>query len=76
MKKSDLARRASLDAKRAYAKSALFQPDHEEAHAEGFEAGYRAARADLRRELGVKPWLNYRASFNFGVVMKWLRPIR
>lgn len=79
MKKSDLTRRAERDAKRAYKTAALYMPEHAEAHAYGFESGYRAARADLRQSINRerKNFDPQGASGSYvGVVQKWLRPIR
>jgi len=77
MKKSDLARRANR-AGDTYLR--ITQQDNSllgMACALGFESGYRAARADLRRELAAlathplcEPGHLYKR------VQRWLRPIR
>lgn len=80
MKKSDLTRLATRAVRSRYKNSKLFLPDEEQAHAEGFEAGYRAARAELRKILRApRPDASTRERFWGGIVGSvwlWLRPIR
>ncbi len=76
MKKSDLTRRAENDVKRVYKDSASYDPDAQEAHAYGFESGYRAARADLRVVLKRVIGSEHSESATARAAFKWLRPIR
>lgn len=79
MKKSDLIRRSINSTRKVH----LYGTVLGNTFADGFESGYRAARADLRRELipcdhldkkgkivvvGVRDFMQ--------VVIDWLRPIR
>ena len=82
MKKSDLTRRARRVAENAYK---VYIPDEIEAHAQGFEAGYRAARADLRQVMKAAQisHANRRGERRemglasmVGSVWQWLKPIR
>jgi len=65
MKKSDLTRRAYRVAPKHWTMNA------QDSFVYGFEAGYRAARADLRRELQGKHSME-----TIAVCRYWLRPIR
>jgi len=74
MKKFDLTRRANRVAE-GY-RYTVHDPVDVAAHA--FESGYRAARADLRRELSVQrvDLKNIPGVFLSQLIRKWLRPIR
>jgi hypothetical protein len=70
MKKSDLTRRAKLYA----VNRNRVNGDNIYDAAVGFESGYRAARADLRKELKYAALNKIRNLYT--PVLVWLRPIR
>ena len=67
MKKSDLTRRALLATRKMRS---------EDSAALGFEAGYREARADLRRVIEVKRPFRGGEYWTLSRIRQWLRPIR
>lgn len=74
MKKSDLWRRACNAARTIMHESHAQEP--EETARLGFDAGYRAARADLRVLLSQsKPFDPNEGGWTIGMIRKWLRPI-
>ena len=74
MKKSDLTRRARNYGQSVYAE--VMTIGERNASADAFEAGYRAARADLRRHMKAKVPFRTGEYWTMSRVRQWLRPIR
>jgi hypothetical protein len=79
MKKSDLTRRAKDAADRLYDSGNPSQAGQNQSlgFVDGFESGYRAARADLRQNLSIRGRESLLSADAFTrFVIRWLRPIR